>query len=119
MTVSMRPPSYSDCSIPPLSLSLEVTCSLSFLFFSRDNDEYGVCIYIHYIHPELRIWSYPSGTGKGAGPLQREQRGSKGAAQRGSTEGALREHGGIARSTVGQCRGAAGESLRCASFVSA
>ena len=30
---------------------------------------YIIYIYIYYIHPELRIRDYPSGSGKGAGPL--------------------------------------------------
>ena len=37
-----------------------------------------VYIYIYYIHPELRMSNRPSGTGKGEGPLWREQRGSTG-----------------------------------------
>ena len=55
-------------------------------------------IYILYIHPELRIRSYRFQSGKGAKPLEREHRGSKGAQRgsiggaRGSAEGAEREH---------------------------
>ena len=43
-------------------------------------------LYVYYTAPELRTRNYQSGSGKGAGPLKREQRGSK-KAQRGSTEG--------------------------------
>ena len=53
-------------------------------------------IYIYYIHPELRIGNCRFRSGKGAGPLQREHRGSKGE-QRGSTReqrGSTREHRG-------------------------
>ena len=63
---------------------------------------FGV-LYIYYIYPELRIGNFRFRSGKGAGPLWREQRGSKGE-QRGSTEGAR-------GSTMGQSRGAAHWSL--------
>ena len=46
--------------------------------------------YIYISHPELRISDYPSGTGKGAGSLEVEHRGS-------SSEGAVSEHGGALR----------------------
>ena len=59
-----------------------------------------ICMFIHYIHPELRIEDYRSGLGKGAGPLWREHRGS------------VREHEGARESTMGQCRGAAGGRMR-------
>jgi len=67
----------------------------------------GRLIYIYYIHPELRIGDFRFRSGKGARPLEREQRGSRGEHQgskgeqggaprehRGSTEGAGREHEG-------------------------
>ena len=47
----------------------------------------GSHIYILYVHPELMIGSDWFISGKGAGPLKREQRGSKRAQQR-SNEGA-------------------------------
>ncbi len=56
-------------------------------------------IYICYIHPKLRIANYPSGTGKGAGLLEREHQGS--------TEGALREY---QRSTKECCGAVQGQS---------
>ena len=37
-------------------------------FFSFLSKEVG-CVYMYYIHPELRILDYPSGSGKGAGLL--------------------------------------------------
>ena len=57
-------------------------------------------IYIYYIHPELRICEWRSGTGKGAGPLQRKHRGSKEGASR-QERGATREQKGGARETEG------------------
>lgn len=54
-------------------------------------------MYIHYIHPELRISNCRSRTGKGAGPLWREHRGS--------TEGARGEHGGVSSEHYGAVQG--------------
>jgi len=46
-----------------------------------------VLIYIYYMHPELRIGNCRFGSGKGAGPLYREQRGSMGEQQRSNSSG--------------------------------
>ena len=51
-----------------------------------------VCIYIYYIHPELRISNYPFGTGKVRGS-------TKGARRR--SEGAISEYGGAPREHEG------------------
>jgi len=64
-------------------------------------------IYIYYIHPELRI---------GIAVFDREREQGR---FRASTEGARGSREGARGSIIGQCRGAAGGSLKWASFVSA
>lgn len=69
-----------------------------------------IYIYIHYIHPELRIEDRRSESEKRAWPLWREQRGSTGENTRehegehegaeGSTKGASEEHVGAAQGSL-------------------
>lgn len=71
-------------------------------FMGISGDLYGTGssvleIYIYYIQPELRIANCRSGSGKGAG---------------GSIEGARRSIERARGSTMGQCRGSAGKSLK-------
>ena len=66
--------------------------------------------YIYYIHPKLRIQNCRFGSGKGAGPLLEERRGSKG-----ERRGSKREHRGSKREHRGSKRehqGSRGEHRR-------
>ena len=48
---------------------LRLDGGVELLLAAKERDFSYIYIYIYYIHPELRISNYRSGTGKGAGPL--------------------------------------------------